>query len=69
MAKILKLSVDQGNIISGIARERGCSDEDVVNDAIKLMAVFNEIESCGMKLFYGNKREDDFFDIIGVIDR
>lgn len=69
MAKLIKLSDKQEIVVSDIARRRGCSREDVINDAIKLALLFDEVQSNGMELFYGKRVDDDFFSVIGVIEK
>lgn len=69
MVRLIKLSREQELAVCGIAKNRGCSYEDVINEAIKLAILFEEIQSSGMDLFYGKKVSDECFDIVGIIEK
>lgn len=69
MVRLIKLSREQEVAVCGIAKNRGCSYEDVINEAVKLVVLFDEIHSSGMDLFYGKKVDDKYFDVVGVIEK
>lgn len=69
MVKLIKLSAEQERTVCGIAKDRGCTDEEIINEAIKLVFLFHEIESCGMELFYGKRVDENSFNISGIIEK